>query len=224
MNLHEYQAKRLLADHGIPVPEGLVAESAAEARAAAERLGGRVAVKAQVLVGGRGKAGGVVLAESADEAAQAAGRLLGQPMRGWTVGQVLVERRAEIEEELYLGLALDRSARCMRLIASSAGGVGIEETARVQPASIHTTALDPLVGLRPYHANGAAAAIGLRPELWRAWAGVAQALYAAAQATDATLAEINPLVVTPAGTLLALDAKVTLDDNALFRHPDLAAL
>ncbi|MBC7235724.1 MAG: ADP-forming succinate--CoA ligase subunit beta [Chloroflexi bacterium] len=223
MNLHEYQAKRLFAAGGIPVPEGVVAETVEEAQAAAERLGGTVAVKAQVLVGGRGKAGGILLAHSPEEAAQAAARLLGHPLKGLTVRHVLVEKAARIADELYMGLVIDREAGAPAFLVSSEGGVDIEETARIHPGRVHTIPLDPYWGLRSYHAVRAAQAIALPRERWGEFAAMAQALYQVARGYDATLAEINPLVVTEEGHLLALDAKIILDDSALYRHKELAA-
>jgi succinyl-CoA synthetase beta subunit len=223
MNLHEYQAKRRFAAQGIPIPEGQVADGVDAVVRIARQLGGRVVVKAQVLVGGRGKAGGIVRVDDESQARTAAQRLFTEPLKGLHVLQVLVERAVEIREELYLGLALDRQAGSMALIASSEGGVDIEETARSRPEAIHSLPIDPLMGLRSYAATRAALAIGLPGPLWRAFGEIAQALYRVAQTSDATLAEINPLVITSQGTLLALDAKMALDDNALFRHPDLAS-
>lgn len=224
MKLHEYQSKRLLAAHGVPVPEGDVAQSADVAGAIAERLGGRVAVKAQVLMGGRGKAGGIVLCETPDRAAQEAERLLSNPLGGLPVRQVLVERAAQIAAELYLGLVVDRRAQRIVLMASSQGGVDIEETTRFHPEAIHTILLDPIIGLRPYQATRFASALQVPRPLWQRFVAVAQSLYLTAQAQDATLAEINPLAITAAQDLLAVDAKMIIDDSALFRHPDLTRL
>lgn len=224
MKLQEYQSKRLLAAQGVPVPPGEVAESAEAARAIAERLEGRVVVKAQVLVGGRGKAGGIALCQTPAQAAREAQRLLAYPLKGLAVRQVLVEQAVDVAAELYLGLTLDRRARRMALMASSKGGVDIEETARADPEAIRTVLLDPFIGLRPYQANGLAAALGLPRALWPRFVSVAQALYQAAQANDATLAEINPLALIAEGELLALDAKMIVDDSALFRHPEWRSL
>jgi len=224
VKLQEYQSKRLLAAYGVPVPPGEVAETAEAARAIAERLGGRVVVKAQVLVGGRGKAGGIALCETPAQAAQEAERLFSTPLMGLVVRQVLVERAADVATELYLGLTVDRRARRMALMASPKGGVDIEETARTEPEAIHTVLLDPLIGLRPYQANGLAAALGLPRPLWARFVSLALALYQGAQANDATLAEINPLAVTAEGDLVALDAKMIVDDSALFRHPEWRSL
>jgi len=221
LKLQEYQAKRLLAGYGVPIPRGDLALSAGAARAAAERLGQTVVVKAQILVGGRGKAGGIVRAETPDQAAQAAERLLGSSLKGELVQAVLVEPLADIAQELYLGLTIDRQARRIALIGSSQGGVDIEETARLHPEALHRALLDPLLGLRPFHSARLARAMGLPRPLWSSLSAVADALYRVAREKDALLVEINPLVVTAAGTLSALDAKMIIDDNALFRqrHP-----
>ena len=223
MKLQEYQAKQLLAAQGVPVPEGEVATSAEAAAAIATKLGGRVVVKAQVLVGGRGKAGGIALAATPAEAAAAAGRLLGGKIKGLPVRQVLVERALAIAQEFYLGLTLDRRAQRMALMASAAGGVDIEETARTQPERIYTQLLDPFLGPQPYQALGAAKALGLPRALWPAFSALVQGLYRAAATHEATLAEINPLVLTQAEELCAADAKMIVDDNALLRHPEMAA-
>lgn len=224
MKLQEYQSKRLLAAQGVPVPPGEVAESAEAAQAIAERLGGRVVVKAQVLMGGRGKAGGIALCQTPAQAAHEAKRLLAHPLKGIVVRQVLVEQAVDVAAELYVGLTLDRRARRMALMASSKGGVDIEETARTEPEAIHSVLLDPFIGLRPYQANGLAAALELPRPLWPRFASVAQALYQVAQANDATLVEVNPLALTAEEELWALDAKIVVDDSALFRHPEWRSL
>lgn len=224
MKLHEYQSKRLLAAQGIPVPEGEVADSVEAAQAIAERLGGRLVVKAQVLVGGRGKAGGIVLVETTQHVAREAKRLLGSSLKGMPIQRLLIERAAHIAEEVYAGLVVDRTAQRMALIVSSEGGVDIEEVARTHPQTIHTFTIDPLTGLRPYHATRAALAIDLPRPLWPGFHDIVSGLYQTAQDTDATLAEINPLVITETQALLAVDAKMIIDDSALFRHPDLAAM
>ncbi|NLG49345.1 MAG: ADP-forming succinate--CoA ligase subunit beta [Chloroflexi bacterium] len=224
MNLDEYQAKGLFAARGIPVPDGRVAASPMEAREIAQELGGRVAVKAQVQVGGRGKAGGIVLADTPDDALREASRLLGSSLKGALVRRVLVERAAHIARELYVGLIADRAARRMALLVSAEGGVEIEEAARAQPERVRTLHLDPFLGLRSYHLVQAAGVLDLPKELWSPFQAIGQALYHVAAETEATLAEINPLVITDEGQLLALDAKMTLDDSALFRHPDLIAM
>jgi len=224
VRLYEYQSKRLLAARGVPTPDGDVANSAPMAQLVAERLGGRVALKAQVPVGGRGKAGGVALANTVHQAGEIAARLLGSMLKGVPVRHLLVERAISIAQELYLGLALDRSARRMILMASALGGVDIEETALAHPERIHRQAIDPFLGLRTYQATAAAAAIGIPRDLWPAFRATALALYDLARDAEATLVEINPLVITQEGGLVALDAKITLDDSALFRHAGLLAL
>jgi succinyl-CoA synthetase beta subunit len=221
MNLHEYQSKRLFAAGGIAVPDGAVAETPAEARAIAQRLGGAVVVKAQVLTGGRGKAGGIVVVHEADEAAAAAERLLGGTIRDLPVERVLIEAAAQIGQEIYVALIVDREVGRVALIVSSEGGVDIEETARTHPDRVHTLHIDPYLGLKPFHVIRAATAMGLQRELWNDLTALLTALYALAQRHDASLAEINPLIVTVEGELLALDAKMTIDDSALFRQPDL---
>jgi len=224
MKLHEYQSKRLLAEHGVPVPEGQVATSPREAAAAAQSLGGRVVVKAQALVGGRGKAGGIVLVSGPQEAERVATDLLGRSLKGVPVQAVLVERAADIAHEVYLGVAVDRTNCRVTLMASAEGGVDIEETARMRPEAIHTLAIEPYAGLHPFQARTMANTLGLARDLWRGFSRVAQALYVTAGDVEAVLAEINPLVVTADHQLLAVDAKIVLDDNALYRHPDLVAM
>lgn len=224
MKLHEYQSKRIFAQYGIPIPRGEVATTPAEARDIASRLGTRVAVKAQVLVGGRGKAGGIKLANTPDEAEAAAGQILGMDLRGLTVKKVLVDEAANIQEELYLGATLDRARRRVVVMASAAGGVDIEEVARQTPEKIVRVVIDPFLGLREYQARSLAFSIGLPRELIRDFVSIALGLYQAYVACDASLAEINPLAVTADHRLLAVDGKILVDDNALSRHPDLAEL
>lgn len=221
MNLHEYQSKRVFAKYGIPIPQGEVATSPVEARAIAERLGGPVVVKSQVLVGGRGKAGGIKLAKTPQEAEARAQDILGMEIKGLTVQQVLVDEAADIRKEIYLGAVLDRARRRVVLMASSEGGVEIEQVAAETPDKIVTVAVHPFLGLREHQARNLADGIGLPREHVRAFVGIAQALYRAYVDSDATLAEINPLVVTGDGKLLAVDGKISLDDSALFRHPEL---
>jgi succinyl-CoA synthetase beta subunit len=221
LNLHEYQSKRVFAKYGIPIPQGEVATSPVEARAIAERLGGPVVVKSQVLVGGRGKAGGIKLAKTPQEAEARAQDILGMEIKGLTVQQVLVDEAADIRKEIYLGAVLDRARRRVVLMASSEGGVEIEQVAAETPDKIVTVAVHPFLGLREHQARNLADGIGLPREHVRAFVGIAQALYRAYVDSDATLAEINPLVVTGDGKLLAVDGKISLDDSALFRHPEL---
>ena len=231
MKIHEYQAKQLLSAAGVPVPRGEAAFTAAEARAVAERLGGRVVVKAQIHAGGRGKGGGVKVVPGAAEAGRAAEAMLGMTLvtaqtgpAGRRVGRLLIEEGLDIDRELYVGLVIDRALSRPVLMASRAGGMDIEQVAAESPELILREALDPVAGLRSFQARRLAFGLGLD----RAVAGrAAAAMSAAARAfrdLDASLVEINPLVVTAAGEVLALDAKVNLDDNALFRHPELREL
>ncbi len=224
MKLHEYQSKRLFAEHGVPIPAGDVASSASEARAVAEELGGPVVVKCQVLVGGRGKAGGIKLAQNPEEAETYAGEILGMEIKGLPVRTVLVDEAADIEKEIYLGIVVDRASRRPTMIASSEGGVEIEEVARTKPEAIKRVTIDPFLELRGYQTLQLAKGIGLPREQHRSFGRIAEGLYAAFVAYDASLAEINPLVVTEGGELLAVDGKMVVDDNALFRHPNLAEM
>jgi succinyl-CoA synthetase beta subunit len=222
MKLHEYQSKQLFAKKGIPIPRGRVAANADEARAIAEELGGRVVVKAQVLAGGRGKAGGIRLADSPHDVLEIATELLGMEIKGLAVRKLLVDEAVEIGTEIYLGVTNDRVARCPVVIASAEGGVEIEEVARVEPGKIIRIHVDPVLGLRTYQARSLAAGIELGRELWRDFIQIAEGLYEVYVDADASLAEINPLVITEEGRLVALDGKMVLDDNALYRHPELA--
>jgi len=224
LKLQEFQAKRIFGQYGIPVPQGEVAETPEEARDIAKRLGGPVVVKSQVLVGGRGKAGGIKLAQTPDEAEQVAGRILGMDIKGLTVKKVLIDPAADIKTELYLGMVLDRARRRVVVMASSAGGVDIEEVAATTPEKIITVAVDPCLGMREYQARNIGVSIGLPRELLGKFAQICQGLYNCYMGTDASLAEINPLAILGDGTLKALDGKIVLDDSALFRHPDLAAM
>ncbi|MFL7808769.1 MAG: ADP-forming succinate--CoA ligase subunit beta, partial [Anaerolineae bacterium] len=203
---------------------GSVAASPEEARRIARDLGGAVAVKAQVLVGGRGKAGGVRLAGTPEEAGEAAAAVLKMQIGGYPVHKLLVEEAVDIRQELYLGVAIDRNLRQAVLMASAAGGVEIEQVARDDPKMIKRVAVDPLMELDTAQTQGLAKGIGLPEELYSTFNSVAHDLYEAFLSYDALLAEINPLAVTDTGQLLALDGKVILDDNALFRHPDLEQL
>jgi len=231
MKIHEYQAKAILAEFGVPVPRGRVATTPAEARVIGQELGGPVVVKAQIHAGGRGKGGGVKLAQSPDAAEQVAGQILGMMLRthqtgpeGQRVRRVLVEEGMAIRQELYLGIVIDRATGQPVCMASAAGGMDIEEVARTRPGAISKVQVDPATGLRPYHARTLAFALGLTGEAVKAAAAVIANLYRAFEAKDCSLAEINPLVVTGDGRVLALDAKLTFDDNALFRHPEVQAL
>ncbi len=224
MKLHEYQSKLIFAEYGVPIPKGRVAATAVEARQIAEELGGRVVVKSQVLVGGRGKAGGIRLAKTPDEAEELATQILSMEIKGLPVRKVLIDEAANIEQEIYLGITNDRAARRPVMMASSEGGVEIEEVARKTPEKIIKVHIDPLLGLQGYQARDLAAGIDLPREHWRAFGKIAQGLWRAYLKSDANLAEINPLVITAEGTLIAVDGKMVLDDNALFRHPDLAEM
>lgn len=224
MKLHEYQSKRLFSKHGVPIPHGDVATKPSEVREVAQTLGGPVVVKSQVLVGGRGKAGGIKLAQNPDEAETYAREILEMNIKGLPIRKVLIDEAADIESEIYLGVVLDRSARRATMMASSEGGVEIEEVAQSKPEAIRKVIIDPFLGLRGYQTLQLAKEIGLPKEQHRGFGRTAQGLYQAFTAYDATLAEINPLVVTAEGKLLAVDGKMVLDDNALFRHPDLAKM
>jgi succinyl-CoA synthetase beta subunit len=224
MKLHEYQSKQLFARYGVPIPQGDVADSPEEVRQIASRLGGRVVVKAQVLVGGRGKAGGIRVANDADEAEGLAEQILGMEIKGLPVDKVLVDEAADIQQEIYLGIVLDRAARRPVMMASSEGGVEIEEVARTTPDKIAKALIDPFLGLQDYQARNLAMSMGLGREHHRSFSKIARSLYDAYVSCDASLAEINPLVVTGGGQLLAVDGKMVLDDNALYRHSELAEM
>lgn len=224
MKLHEYQSKQIFAQRGIPIPKGKVATTAQEARDAAIELGGRVVIKSQVLVGGRGKAGGIKLAKSPQEAEDLAQQILTMNIKGLPVRKVLVDEAADIKQEIYLGITNDRAARRPVMMASSAGGVDIEEVARTHPEKIIRERIDPTLGLRDYEARNIALGIELPREHWKAFGQMASALFQVYLDSDATLAEINPLVITGDNRLMALDGKIVLDDNALYRHADLAEM
>jgi succinyl-CoA synthetase beta subunit len=224
MKLHEYQSKQIFSRYGIPIPRGRVATTADEARAIAHELGGRVVIKSQVLVGGRGKAGGIKLAKDPREAEDLATQILSMEIKGLPVRKVLVDEAANISKEIYLGITNDRSARRPVMMASAAGGVEIEEVARNTPEKIIKSHIDPLLGLKDYQARDIAIGIDLPKLHWKMFNQIAIGLWHAYQDCDATLAEINPLVVTDDNRLLALDGKMLVDDNALFRHADLADL
>ena len=231
MKLHEYQAKILLADYGIPVPQGSIATSPGEAHRIAEELGGRVVVKAQAHTGGRGKGGGVKLANTADEARDAAAKILGMQLvtrqtgpGGLPVHSVLVEQQIDIARELYLSVAIDNSAGKPVVIASAAGGMDIEAVADSTPEQIHNQLVYPHCGFQAYQGRALAFAIGLDGDLLRPAAALMTNLVRAFEDNDGAVVEINPLVVTADGQLLAADAKFSTDDNADFRHPKLTEL
>jgi succinyl-CoA synthetase beta subunit len=224
MKIHEYQARKIFRDHGLPVPPHRVAETPAEAEAAARELGGRTVVKAQVHVGGRGKAGGVKLADDPGQTREAAAKILGMDIKGLTVRKVLVAPAVDIAQEAYVGIIVDRSSQRPVLMVSAAGGVDIEEVARETPEEIHKVAIDPRYGLLNHQAMALGFALYDGLGHAREAANCFQRLYRVFESLDASLAEINPLVVTKDGALSAIDAKINLDDNALFRHPELEEL
>jgi succinyl-CoA synthetase beta subunit len=231
VNIHEYQAKDLLQKYGIPVPRGEVAESAAQARNAAENLGGNVVVKAQVHAGGRGKAGGVKLASTPAEAEQFAAGMLGRQLvthqtgpEGVPVRKVLVAEATDIKTELYLSIIIDGDLGAPVVIASTEGGVEIEVVAEEMPDKIFRVPGDPLIGLSPYHARDIAAALGVPVPAQRSAAALVSSLYRLFVENDCSLVEINPLVITEDDQVIALDAKINLEDDALFRHTDLAKM
>ena len=224
MKLHEYQSKTIFAKYGIPIPKGRVAATAEEAKQIAEELGGRAVIKAQVLVGGRGKAGGVKVAKNSDEAAEFASQILAMSIKGLRVRKVLVDEAAGIAHEIYFSITNDRAAKKPVMIASAAGGVDIEEVAATTPEKIIKVHVDPLLGLRDYQARDIAASIDLPRELWRDFSKIATSLWNVYRENDAELAEINPLVITKDNKLVALDGKMLIDDNSLFRHTDLAEI
>jgi succinyl-CoA synthetase beta subunit len=229
VKIHEYQAKSVLARFGVPVPRGEVAFSAAEAGAIARRLGGSVAVvKAQIHAGGRGKGGGVKLARSAEEAEQLATEMIGMTLithqtgpEGKKVSRVLVEEGLEIDRELYLSIVIDRAVAAPVIIASAAGGMDIEEVAASDPEKILHETIDPGAGVIPFQARKLAFGMGLDAKAANKLVKVLETIYKAFVETDASMIEINPLILTKGGDLLALDAKVSFDDNAMYRHPDL---
>jgi len=224
VNLHEYQARDILRRHGIPVPPGEVATTPAEARAIADRLGGKVVVKAQVHAGGRGKAGGVKLAKTPAEAEASAKAILGMTIKGLTVHKVLIAPAVEIASESYVGIIVDRASQRPVLMVSPAGGIDIEEVAAKTPEKIHRLAIDPRYGLLPHQALTLGFTLYGDVKQARAAADIMQRLYTAVYAVGASLAEINPLVTTREGSVQALDAKIAIDDNELERRPDIAAL
>jgi succinyl-CoA synthetase beta subunit len=222
MDLYEHQGKELFAKHGIPVPEGEVARSPEEAREIAKRFGGSAVVKVQVQVGGRGKGGGIVLATSPDEAEEAARPLLTEGFQGMPVDRVLVEQLLDIQAEFYAAITLDRGAKSYLGMVSSEGGMDIEQIARDHPDALRRTHVDPLLGMRSYQLRWLTGAL---PDAARKGSSqILATLFDLLLQADATLAEINPLVLLGDGRVVALDAKVTVDDNALYRHPDIAEL
>ena len=223
MKLHEYQSKFLFREFGIPIPDGQVARTPDEAHEIASQLGEAVVVKAQVHVGGCGKAGGVKLARDADEARQFAADILGMDIKGLTVEQVLIDPAAAIQQEIYLAITNDRAAGCPLIMSSMEGGMDIEELNRERPEAIIRERIDPSLGLQNFQLTYIASAMGMPRARWRSFGSILRSLYRCYSESDAELAEINPLVITGGGELLAVDGKVIIDDNALFRQPKLAA-
>jgi succinyl-CoA synthetase beta subunit len=224
MDLLEYQGKQLFARHGIAVPAGEPARSVDEAVAAANRIGYPCAIKAQVQVGGRGKLGGIKIASNEAQAREYAGVILGMDIKGLTVHEVWIEGASQIESELYASFVFDRGAKAPLAMFSTRGGMDIEAVAEETPEAIATLHVDPLIGFQPFHGRRLAYESGVDADLVRGVGAFLERLYAAFVAEEAMLVEVNPLIVTPERTLVALDAKVTLDDNSLYRHPDNAEL
>jgi succinyl-CoA synthetase beta subunit len=224
MDLLEYQGKQLFARHGVPVPSGKPATTVDEAVAAADEIGYPCVVKAQVLIGGRGKAGGIKVAKDRDEAREHAGAILGMDIRGLTVHEVWVEAASDIAEEYYASIVFDRSAKAPLVMLSTQGGMDIEEVADRDPDAIARLHVDPLIGFQPFHGRRLAYEAGVAADVVRPVAALLARLYDAFSGEEAMLVEVNPLVVLQDRSVKALDAKVTLDDNSFFRHTDNAAL
>ncbi len=225
MDLYEYQGKELFRRFGIPVSDGRVATSPAEARTAAQELGGQVVVKAQVLTGGRGKAGGIKLADGPDEAEEHAGAILGMDINGHIVRKLWIESASDIAREYYLSLTFDRGEKKPLFMFTKEGGIDIEEVAEQRPEALVRLHVDPFEGFQPYQARRLIYGAGVEDASeQKQIAKIAEQLYAAFVGTDAVLTEINPLIVTPDGQVKALDSKFTVDDNALYKHPDIAEM
>src|ERR687894_992422 len=224
MDLLEYQGKQLFARHGVPVPSGRPAETVDEAVTAADAIGYPCVVKAQVQIGGRGKLGGIKVANGRDEARQHADAILGMDIRGFRVHEVWIEEASQIEAEYYASIVFDRSAKAPLMMLSTKGGMDIEQVAEEDPGAIASLHVDPLLGYQEFHGRWLAFEAGVDGDLVRPLTGMLAKLYETFVAEDAMLIEVNPLIVTPERELRALDAKVTLDGNALFRHPENAAL
>ncbi len=231
MKIHEYQAKEIFARYGISVPKGRVAKTPQEAGEVAAELGGRVVVKAQVHAGGRGKAGGIAVVDSPEAAAEAAERMIGSTLvtfqtgpEGAPVGSVLVEEAVDVDTEMYVGMAIDGSAEGVVAIASAAGGMEIEEVAETTPEKILTVAIDPVLGLQPFQGRKLAYGLDVPDALNRPVAGMMSALYDLFVGNDCSLVEINPLGITADGRALAMDAKINIDDDALFRRRDISGM
>jgi succinyl-CoA synthetase beta subunit len=224
MDLLEYQGKQLFARHGVPVPEGRHATTTEEARAAAEKVGFPAVVKAQVQIGGRGKAGGIKIAASAEEAEKHAGDILGMDIRGLTVHELWIEHASEIAAEYYAAVVFDRSAKKPLVMLSSMGGMDVEEVADKHPDAIARVHTDPLIGFKPFHGRQLAFASGIDADVIRPTGNMLGKLYEVFESADAMLVEVNPLIVTKDRDVMALDSKISIDDNALGRHPELAEL
>jgi succinyl-CoA synthetase beta subunit len=224
MDLLEYQGKQLFARHGIPVPEGRPATTVDEALDAADAIGYPCVVKAQVQIGGRGKLGGIKVAQNKEEAREHASNILGMDIRGLTVHEVWIEEASQIEDEWYTSIVFDRAAKAPLVMLSTKGGMDIEAVAEEDPDAIASLHVDPLLGFQDFHGRRLAFDAGIPEDLIRPTGAMIAKLYEAFAAEDAMLVEVNPLIVTPERKLRALDAKVTLDDNALFRHPENASL
>lgn len=224
MKIHEYQAKEIFATFGIPVPKGKMATTPQEARNIAADYGRPVMVKAQVHVGGRGKAGGIKYSNNADEAFANAGKILGMDIKGLIVRRVLVTEASDIAHEVYCGIIIDRAAKKPVIMVSAEGGIDIEEVAAKTPEKIHKLHVDPILGIQGYQARELAYKVYSDPNTANQAAKIIQKLYRCFMESDCTLAEINPLVTTPSGEVIALDAKINLDDNALYRHKDFEGL
>jgi succinyl-CoA synthetase beta subunit len=224
MDLLEYQGKQLFSKHGVPVPDGRPATTVSEAVEAAEELGYPVVVKAQVQIGGRGKAGGIKLASDRAEAEEAAAAILGMDIRGFTVHELYIEKASEIDEEYYAAIVFDRSAKKPMAMLSKMGGMDVEEVAETDPEAMRMLHVDPLLGLQDFHGRRLAFESGIAEDVIRPVGAMLAKLYDVFVREDATLVEVNPLLVTKSREVVALDAKVTVDDNALFRHPDVAEM
>jgi len=224
MDLLEYQGKQLFAKHGVSVPDGRPATSVDEAVEAAEELGYPVVIKAQVQIGGRGKAGGIKLAKDRGEAQQHASAILGMDIRGFTVHELYVEKASEIDEEYYAAIVFDRSAKKPMAMLSRMGGMDVEEVAEKDPEAMRMLHVDPLLGIQDFHGRRLAFESGIAEDVIRPVGAMLAGLYDVFVREDATLVEVNPLLITKSREVVALDAKVTVDDNALFRHPDVAEM
>lgn len=224
MKLHEYQSKQIFARYGIPIPKGRIAGTAGEVKQISEEFGTPVIIKSQVLVGGRGKAGGIRLVKSPQEAQEVATTILGMEIKGLPVRKVLVDEAVSIAKEFYFGITIDRVQQQPVLMASGSGGMEIEEVAAKNPERISKIFIDPILGLKEFQLKDVAISIDLPRQQWRSFIEVGMALWKVFSDCDASLVEINPLVISADNKIIALDAKIILDDNALFRHPDLAEL